>query len=195
MQNFVYRRLYDFAYASLRMTMDIINWQKCLSLHSTQHTPIIESGNFQLLPFIFKKASVIYAYKSLHLCRSLRTNIGINVGKNRHEFLYLIIYIANKAIPSEEISLRQKAVLYSNLCTLDKKAPINSKKIWWLFACMKKGCTFAFEKCRKKTFVFLRHFAFIYQRVNYKNWHFPGQLKFPFDTSLCQVYCIALQKC
>ena len=139
------------------MTMDIINWQKCLSLHSAQHAPIIESGNFQLLPFIFKKASVIYAYKSLHLCRFLRTNIGINAGKNRHEYLYLIIYIANKTFPSEEISLRQKAVLYSNLCTLDKKAPINSKKIWWLFACMKKGCTFAFEKCRKKTFLFLQH--------------------------------------
>ena len=130
MQNFVYRRFFECAYASLRMTIDIINWQKCLSLHSAQHTPIIESGNFQLLPFIFKKASVIYAYKSLHLCRFLQTNIGINAGKNRHEFLYLIIYIANKAFPSEEILLRKKAVLYSNLCTLDKKAPINSKKIW-----------------------------------------------------------------
>ena len=130
--------------------MDIINWQKSLSLHSAQHTPIIESGNFQLLPFIFKKASVIYAYKSLHLCRFLQTNIGINAGKNGHEFLYLIIYIANKAFPSEEISLRQKAVLYSNLYTLDKKASIKTKKIWCLFACIKKGCTFAIGKCCKR---------------------------------------------
>ena len=52
-----------------------------------------------------------------------------------------------------------------NLYALDKKADIKSKKVWSLFACIKKGCTFAFRKCRKKTVVFLRHFAFIDQRV------------------------------
>ena len=54
-------------------------------------------------------------------------------------------------------SLPQKAVLYSNLGVLDKKASIKSKKNWCLFACMKKGCTFAFRKCRRKTSVFLQH--------------------------------------
>ena len=57
----------------------------------------------------------------------------------------------------EFVLLCERGILYFNLYRLDKKADIKSKKIWCLFACMKKGCTFAFRKCRRKTSVFLQH--------------------------------------